>query len=169
MGSHASAGASRAVVDSIRRIVRALRGSSREAERRVGISGAQLFVLQQLASGPAGSLAEVAQRTLTHPSSVSVVVSRLAAAGLLVRAPSQLDRRRTELRLTARGRRLLRSAPALAQEGLIEAVVRLPRGRRAQLAGGLAALIEEMRLGGAAAPMFFEEGRARRRRANARR
>src|SRR4051812_12400160 len=37
------------VMDSIRRIVRLLRVSARASERLVGISGAQLFVLQQLA------------------------------------------------------------------------------------------------------------------------
>jgi hypothetical protein len=44
MGSNASDEPVRVVLDCVRRIVRALRDSSREAERRVGISGAQLFV-----------------------------------------------------------------------------------------------------------------------------
>src|SRR6266851_1467874 len=63
MGSHASAEAVRAVLDCVRRIVRALRESSREAERKVGISGAQLFVLQQIAAGQARSVSELADRT----------------------------------------------------------------------------------------------------------
>ena len=108
MGSHASAEPVRVVVDSVRRIVRALRESSREAERKVGISGAQLFVLQQLAGGPAQSVSDLAERTLTHQSSVSVVVQRLVSVGLVARRPSRSDRRRTELRLTSRGRHVLR-------------------------------------------------------------
>src|ERR1700693_6047167 len=47
MGAHASADA-RAVLDAIRRIVRLLRPSDRAAEKKTGLSGAQLFVLQQL-------------------------------------------------------------------------------------------------------------------------
>ena len=37
-----------AVMDALRRVVRALRVSARAAERRFGISGAQLFVLEKL-------------------------------------------------------------------------------------------------------------------------
>ncbi len=178
MGSHISSEAARAVLDSVRRIVRALRESSREAERKVGISGAQLFVLQQLAAGPAESLSELSERTLTHQSSVSTVVQRLVEAGLVARSASRADRRRTELRLTVRGRSVLRSAPPLAQERLIQAVRRLPDGRREQLASRLLELVERMQLAAGAAPMFFEErgaGRGRGaaprtpRRANARR
>ena len=67
------------VLDAMRRIVQALRESSRWAERHVGLSGAQLFVLQTLAETPGLSVNELAERTHTHQSSVSVVVSRLAA------------------------------------------------------------------------------------------
>ena len=157
MGSHASADPIRVVLDCVRRIVRALRESSREAERKVGVSGAQLFVLQQLAAGPARSVSELAERTLTHQSSVSVVVQRLAEAGLIARRPSRTDRRRTDLHLTRRGRALLASAPPLLQDRLIEAVRELPPGRRLRLASGLIEVVDRMQLPGGAAPMFFED------------
>jgi len=163
MGSHASAEPVRAVLDCVRRLVRALRESSREAERKVGISGAQLFVLQQLAVGPARSVSELSEQTLTHQSSVSAVVQRLAAAGLIARSRSPQDRRRTDLRLTARGRALVSSAPPLLQERLIEAVRRLPPGRRQWLASALREVVDRMQLPGGAAPMFFEDGRRARR------
>jgi len=159
MGSHVSGDHVRAVLDGVRRIVRALRESSREAERKVGISGAQLFVLQQLASGPAGSVSELAERTFTHQSSVSVVVARLAEAGLIARRRSSEDGRRFELRLTARGRAVVSSAPPLLQEKLIAAVRQLPPARRQLLASGLIELVDRMQLPGGAAPMFFEDRR----------
>src|SRR5882724_4856948 len=100
MGSHASRDA-RAVLDAIRRVVRLLRQSAREAEKRTGLSAAQLFVLQQLrAAGGALTPGELAERTLTHQSSISVVVKRLVAARLVSRARSPSDRRRVELSLT---------------------------------------------------------------------
>lgn len=162
MGPHASADPVRVVMDCVRRIVRALRESSREAERKVGVSGAQLFVLQQLAAGPARSVSELAERTLTHQSSVSVVVQRLAEAGLIARRQSRTDRRRTDLHLTGRGRALVASAPPLLQDRLIQAVRQLPPGRRLRLASSLAEVIDRMQLPGGAAPMFFED-RTRRR------
>src|SRR6266404_5174776 len=87
MGPHASRDA-RTVLDAIRRVVRLLRQSAREAEKRTGLSAAQLFVLQQLrAAGGAVTPGELAERTLTHQSSVSVVVKRLVEARLVSRSP----------------------------------------------------------------------------------
>src|SRR5689334_4760067 len=92
---------SRSVLDSIRRIVQALRMYDKAAEKHVGLSGAQLFVLEKLHGGKALSLNELAQRTLTHQSSVSVVVQRLVERGLVVSCVSREDARRIELSLTA--------------------------------------------------------------------
>src|SRR5665213_199086 len=72
----------REILDSIRRIVRLLRVSSREAEREVGLSGAQLFVLRTLSEHKFLSVNELAERTHTHQSSVSVVVQVLVDKGL---------------------------------------------------------------------------------------
>jgi DNA-binding transcriptional ArsR family regulator len=92
MGTHVSRGADvQAVLDGVRRIVQALRASSRWAERHVGLSGAQLFVLQKLAETPAISVNELAERTHTHQSSVSAVISRLAELGLVTRKRSAAD------------------------------------------------------------------------------
>src|ERR1051325_10201571 len=60
------------VVNSLRRITQAIRLSSSAAHEALGVTGAQLFVLQQLAERPGASLREVAERTLTDQSSVSV-------------------------------------------------------------------------------------------------
>src|SRR3954454_1713862 len=71
----------REVLNSLRQIVRSLRVSSRAAEQRVGLSGAQLFVLSCLARQSPCSVNDLAVRTATDQSSVSVVVSRLVALG----------------------------------------------------------------------------------------
>jgi hypothetical protein len=69
-------------LDALRRIVQVLRESSRWAERHVGLSGAQLFVLQTLGEAPAASVNDLAGRTHTHQSTVSMVVARLVERGL---------------------------------------------------------------------------------------
>jgi len=55
----------RRVLDAVRRIVQVLRVSSRAAEKLVGLSAAQLFVLHRLEETQAISLNELAERTLT--------------------------------------------------------------------------------------------------------
>jgi MarR family transcriptional regulator, lower aerobic nicotinate degradation pathway regulator len=149
-------------LDAFRRLVRALRESSREAEKRAGISGAQLFVLQQLRHGETLSMTELARRTLTHPSSVSVVVARLTKAGLVTRARSEADARRVDLKLTRKGRTAVDRAPRMFQERLISGVARLPPKQRSGLSGGLRALVEVLGLDTGTSHMLFEDHASRR-------
>jgi DNA-binding MarR family transcriptional regulator len=153
------------VLDSIRRIVRVLRESSRDVELKLGISAAQLFVLESLAKGERLSVNEIARRSFTHQSSASVVIGKLCDRGLVERARAPEDRRRSELVLTRRGRTLLARAPKTAQERLVTGLFELKPGDRASLVRGLGALLETMGLADGAPPMFFEEKTARRRNA----
>jgi DNA-binding MarR family transcriptional regulator len=157
----------RDVLDSIRRIVRLLRVASREAERDVGLSGAQLFVLQKLAEARMLSVNELADRTHTHQSSVSVVAQALVDKGLVARSRAADDARRLELTLTPAAKALLKKAPGAAQDRLIEAVERLSPSVRRQLAESLTRLVEEAGLGDEEAPMIFEDAAGRRQRKSA--
>lgn len=156
MGAHAlQAAAVAAVVDGVRRLERGLRLAARDAEGITGVRAAQLFCLEKLAEGPASSIADLAARTLTDRSSVSVVVDRLAAAGLVKRSPSREDRRRSETRITRQGRSVLARAPMSPTAALVRALQRLPPSKVRQLGAALAALNDE--LGYTDAAMLFEE------------
>jgi MarR family transcriptional regulator, lower aerobic nicotinate degradation pathway regulator len=147
----------RSVMDALRRVVRDLRLSARDAERSAGISGAQLFVLQSLVDEPASSLNQLADRTLTDQSSVSVVVKRLADGKLVARKPSPIDARRIELSLTAAGKRLLARCPEPTQARLVRSLRRMSPAELSSLKAGLAALLREMGIEHAAPRMFFDE------------
>jgi DNA-binding MarR family transcriptional regulator len=153
-----------AALDGLRRIVRALRESSRWAERHVGLSGAQLFVLQKLAQAPAASVNELAARTHTHQSTVSMVVAPLVTRGLVRRTPSATDRRHVGLSLTARGRRTAAGTPDAPQERLIHAIDQLTVARRRQLASALTEVAHAID-GAEGDPVMFLEDRGRGRRA----
>ena len=151
------------ILDDLRRIVRVLRESSRDTEQQLGVSGAQLFVLKALSGSRAISLNDLAARTYTHQSTVSMVVKRLVDRGLVSRATSQLDARRVELELTRRGRALLARAPRATQDRLIEGLEKLSRKERLALATALHHWVEAMQLDNEEPAMFFEEeGRDRR-------
>jgi DNA-binding MarR family transcriptional regulator len=166
MGSHVSAGAgrdtilgdgsTRAVLDGIRHIVRTLREASRGAERAAGVSAAQLFVLQRLSGGGPLSVNDLAARTLTHQSSVSVVVTKLASQGLVERERAADDARRVEVRLTPAGRAVLGRAPAASQDRLIAALALVGRPTRQRLARDLRTLLDAMGVAQQHPPMFFE-------------
>lgn len=144
----------RPVLDGIRRLVQSLRLSAREAQNRAGISGAQLFILQKLAEADAQSVNDLATRTATDQSSVSVVVHRLADAGLVARHPDARDRRRVRLTLTPRGRALLRRSPDSAQRRLVHAIEALAPADRRVFAASLARIVSGR--GKATPALFFE-------------
>jgi DNA-binding MarR family transcriptional regulator len=129
------------------------------------LSGAQLFVLQKLADAPAASVNELAARTHTHQSTVSMVVARLVANGLVKRGSSGADARSVTLALTARGRRAAKASPDAPQGRLIHAISQLTPARRRQLASTLGEVARTMDSAAGEPAMFFEEGgRGRRRR-----
>jgi DNA-binding MarR family transcriptional regulator len=153
------------ILDAIRRLVRHLRLADRAAQSDLGISGAQLFVLTELGKTPSLSLNELAARTRTDQSSVSVVVSRLVDAGLVTRDRDSRDARRLMLNLTRGGRAMLQRAPAVAQEQILAVIDRLAPPDRQQLADALTDLVDALGAEPGPAPMLFEEDerpRARR-------
>jgi len=132
------------ILDALRSIVRELRLASREAEQRVGVHGAQLHALRQLADSPSTSLTELAERTHTDISSVSVVVSRLVEQGLVARKSADDDRRRLSLGLTARGRAVVRKAPETGMSRLLRAASQLSDREVHSVANGLSKLVSGM-------------------------
>jgi DNA-binding MarR family transcriptional regulator len=149
-------------VDSVRRIVQALRQSAGQTHARTGLSSAQLFVLASLAESPASSLTVLGQRTFTDRTSVAGVVDKLVSRKLVRRDRLDHDRRSAALTITPAGRARLRRAPAAAGARLLDAVQSLtPRKRRA-LADALLTLTEAMGIANAPAPMLFSPERDRR-------
>jgi len=144
-------------MNAVRGIVRALRINTRAIELEMGISLAQLFVLQQLAERPADSLNELADRTATHQSSVSVVVRRLVERGYVSRSSAAADRRRIEIEVTPEGKALLARAPLTVQAQLVEALRRMGPTTSATLADLLDRWLREANVDSASPPMFGED------------
>jgi DNA-binding MarR family transcriptional regulator len=132
-------------LDALRYIVRELRLGSHVAEKGLGLSGAQLYVLQQIGEHPNAALKDIAHATLTDQSSVSVVVSRLVERGLVLRKVAADDARRAELSLSAAGRRVLaRATEVPPQVRLIAALQKLPPKEIAALGRSLTRILREM-------------------------
>jgi DNA-binding MarR family transcriptional regulator len=155
---------SQRILDSIRRLVRLLRVSDRQAQAELGVSGAQLFVLTELGKTPALSLNELAARTLTDQSSVSVVVTRLVEAGFVTRDRDERDARRLVLHLTRSGRALLQKAPPVAQERLMTVFDGLSDDERKHFADTFEEIVNSVDADEGPAPMMFEDDPTERRR-----
>jgi MarR family transcriptional regulator, organic hydroperoxide resistance regulator len=146
----------KAVFNALRKLVRAVRLSSNEVQRSLGISGSQLFVLQQLADHPKASLRDLANLTHTDHSSVSVVVARLVRRRLVARKTSAADARRVELSLTQKGRAMVERSPEVLQQRLVRSLEQLPPARLRTLRTLLEGVVSDIGFGPEPAEMFLE-------------
>jgi len=148
----------RAILDALRRILRYVRNAAATTHGSLGLSAAQLFVIQTLADAPQDlSVNELAERTYADQSTVSAVATKLEERGLVVRRRSAEDGRRVDLSVTRKGRALLERKLASPQYGLLDGIRRLAPASRAGLAKMLPELSHEMGLDGAPAQMLFED------------
>jgi DNA-binding MarR family transcriptional regulator len=144
------------VLNAFRNLVKMLRIADRAAVQRYGVGSAQIFVLHELSRTSPLSVNELAERTMTDQSTVSVVVDKLVKKGFVERARSTADARRAELGLTTKGRQIVKKLPPPIQHLLIDGVRALPAARARTLANMLDEIVKSA--GGAEEhpPMFFE-------------
>lgn len=145
------------VLRNLRQIVHGLRITSYSVENEHGLTGAQLFVLRELADEPKVSIRRLSERTMTDPSSVSAVVARLVERGFVTRSRDASDRRCSVLSVSKRGQTVLEEAPEPYQAKLFAALRALPRPRLRQLQLGLLALLDGSNQASDTAPLFFED------------
>ena len=145
------------IMDSLRRIVRALRTASRESQKDIGLRAAQLFVLQQLREYEPLSLNELAEKTYSHQNTVSVVVDSLVKLGHVRRSASKKDRRVLVLETTPQGRNLLKRKQPTVQERFTGALRAMPLKKRKELSRLLTEFVSEAGLARDVPHFFFEK------------
>lgn len=146
------------VLNGFRRILQNLRRAAGETQARYQVSAAQLFVLDELnEAGRPLSIKELAEVTMTDRSSVTDVVSRLVASGYAARDRSREDRRRAEVRLTALGEKLARSAPPAPAMRLIASLQQLSESDLRALARGVTRLVELLGIAGDRPLLMFDD------------
>ncbi len=102
----------------------ALQSRSKAMTRTLGVTGPQRFVLRVVEQRPGISSGALAEYLHLHPSTLTGVLQRLDARGLLRRERDPSDARRVKLALTPKGRRTLAK-----KQTSVEALVRDAIGR----------------------------------------
>lgn len=146
------------VLNSFRCLVKSLRLADRAGLKEHGLGASQLYVLHELKRESPLSVNELAQRTATDQSTVSVVVAKLIEKGFVTRERSELDGRRLDLTLTAKGHLLLKRLPPPIQWSLIDGVQRLPPARARALAESLQEICEVLGISDPHPPMLMDDG-----------
>jgi DNA-binding MarR family transcriptional regulator len=113
------------VLDFMRLLWSLAHGLERRSKRMavdLGVTGPQRLVIRILGRFPGVSAGELAEHLHLHPSTLTGVLARLEARGLIARRVDPQDRRRSLLRLTARGKRVDSTRKATV-EGAVRAAL----------------------------------------------
>jgi len=97
---------------------------SKRMEARFGITGPQRLVLRVVGQFPGISAKELAEIVRLHPSTITGILQRLTARGLLERRPDPADTRRARLRLKPKAVSRIRSSSGTVEKAVTEALKR---------------------------------------------
>ncbi|HEY7192807.1 MAG TPA: MarR family transcriptional regulator [Gemmatimonadales bacterium] len=145
------------IVQSLRRIVKALHTYSQDVRMAYGLTGPQLWALKTLQRSGRLSTGQLAAALAVHQSSTSVLLDRLEERGLVRRVRGRLDQRFVEIELTARGTKLAAGAPEAAQGRLLHALEAMPSRQVRAIKEAVTQLVAAMEAGDVHARFFFAE------------
>ncbi|MEC3860437.1 MarR family transcriptional regulator [Mesobacterium sp. TK19101] len=121
----------------LRRILRATELYARDLAHAAGLTPAQLRVLQIVAARDDATPKALARQMGVSQATVTALVDKLVARGLVERVPSQTDRRQTYVVATPQGRSRLQDAPDALQQRYVRAFAKLADWEQAQLVASL--------------------------------
>jgi len=132
------------VLIAIRKIIQSIDLNSRSLVKRVGLTGPQLVILQEVAGSGEVSVGKVARAISLSQGTVTDIVERMEKRGLLIRRRSDYDRRRVLVHATESGKQLLEKAPPLMQESFVEQFNGLRDWEQAMILSSLQRLVSIM-------------------------
>lgn len=115
-----------------------------DIEKAVGIGGASLWALAEVAESDNITVTRLAQKMSVHQSTASNLIDKLVTDGYLMRIKDINDRRIVHLSLTLRGKDVLKNAPLPHRGILPDALMRLNPDSLEQLNQYLNELIATM-------------------------
>jgi DNA-binding MarR family transcriptional regulator len=133
-----------AALRSFRAIYGSVRHYFRSVEQSCGVSGSQLWILQEVGRDAGIGVSELAGRLGIHQSTCSLLVEKLAKARHLTRSRIQRDQRRVGLKLTRKGRATLACAPGPAAGVLPRAIEKLSDATLRSLNRSLLRVVERL-------------------------
>lgn len=135
------------ILQSIRRIIRAVDLYSRKLKLRCQLTAPQLITLLYIAEAGETTVTAIAKAVFVSPSTVVGILDRLQHRGLVERSRDLGDRRVVRVRPTQAAFDLLKAAPSPLQDGLAEALDQLSEQEQATIARSLKRIVDLMEAG----------------------
>lgn len=145
------------IMQSLRRIFKAIQDYSYDVSDKFGTTGPQLWALKTISQNESLSLGELARRMYLHPSTITGLIDRLERKGLVERDRDQTDRRVVKLGLTSKGKVLVKRAPNPIQGKMIYGLRRLKRKELNSIHHSVQKLVEVMEVQDVKATFFFDQ------------
>lgn len=144
MGKRSKGQISHQVLKKFRIIFGSVRQHFREIEQTCGVTGSQLWILQEVSKTPGIGVTELSEHLSIHQSTASQLVEKLVTRGLVYKERSKEDQRRVGLCLSEEASAILKNAPGPAQGILPEALLALPESALLALDNSLIEVIEKL-------------------------
>lgn len=125
------------LLSELRRIIRATQISDKQLARDAGLTTSQLVLLGLLDANTSMTAGEIAVAMNLTQATVTSLVDRLQARGLVQRERAQADRRVVRVSLTGPGRAHLAHAPVSLQQRLVERFGALERWEQTMIVSAL--------------------------------
>jgi len=132
------------VLIALRKIIQAIEMNSKKLVKRVGLTGPQLVILQEIARTGELTAGEIARAVSVSQATVTGILERMEKRGLLARKRSERDKRRIMVSITASGRQILDEAPPLMQEAFVERFSSLQEWEQTMILSALQRLVSIM-------------------------
>jgi len=132
------------VLSALRRLIRAADLDAKKLARQTDLSTSQLLVMELLAGRGEMTVGGIAERVGLAQGTVTTMVDRLEARGLLSRRRGNSDRRTVKVDVTERGRGLLAKAPAALQTRFLENLRELKTWEKTAILAALQRLADLM-------------------------
>lgn len=146
MSKHTKGQLSVQVLKKFRIIFGSVRQHFREVEQTCGVTGSQLWILQEVAKKPGIGVSELADRLSIHQSTGSQLVEKLVVRGLITKERSCEDQRRVGLHVSDEASKVLKNMPGPAEGILPEALQALPEQALESLDNSLKEVIGQLRI-----------------------
>lgn len=132
------------ILDSLRRIIRAVDLYSRYLALRYSLTGPQLVCVRHvLRNGPTAP-GTLARRVSLSPATITGIIDRLEKRGLITRERSREDKRKVEIALTPEGRAIAEQMPPPLHETFSRRLQELPAEEQEEIDRVLAKIVDMM-------------------------
>jgi DNA-binding MarR family transcriptional regulator len=154
--SHTKPQMYRELLANLRRITQAISLHSRDLQRRYGLTGPQLILLNEIARHHEISVTELAKSISVSQATVTEVLNRMEKMGLVIKSRDTKDKRRIMITTTRACDQILDVAPPPLQESFIERFSNLEEWEQLMILSALKRVVSLMSAEKMEAVPFFD-------------